>query len=118
MALAAKGANVGSVFIDVKANADNFRMGMERAKIEAQRAGTAMTGAMKKTEVAANSLHGSFANLHTMLAAIGGVAVAHEIINIADKFSVTPWLTILLLFVLARVFDQGARMRDDIAGTV
>ena len=34
------------------------------------------------------------------------------------RYSFTPWITVLLLFVLARVFDHGARMREDIAGTV
>ncbi|HEX8655143.1 MAG TPA: DUF2975 domain-containing protein [Allosphingosinicella sp.] len=34
------------------------------------------------------------------------------------SFSVTGWLAILLLFVLARVFAEGARMRDDLEGTV
>ena len=29
-----------------------------------------------------------------------------------------PWIAVLLLFVLARVFAQGARMREDIEGTV
>jgi hypothetical protein len=33
-------------------------------------------------------------------------------------FSVAPWLAVLLLFVLARVFDQGARMRAELEGTV
>ena len=33
-------------------------------------------------------------------------------------FNMTGWLAVLLLFVLARVFEQGARMRDDIEGTV
>jgi len=33
-------------------------------------------------------------------------------------FSLAPWLTVLLLFVLARVFDEGARMRADLEGTV
>ena len=33
-------------------------------------------------------------------------------------FSVVPWLAILLLFVLAGVFMRGARMRDDLEGTV
>ena len=33
-------------------------------------------------------------------------------------FSLAPWLTVLLLFVLARVFDQGTRMRADLEGTV
>lgn len=39
-------------------------------------------------------------------------------LDIDWSFSVTRWLAVLLLFVLARVFDQGARMREDLAGTV
>ena len=34
------------------------------------------------------------------------------------SFSLTPWLAVVLLFVLARVFDEGTRMRDDLEGTV
>ena len=34
------------------------------------------------------------------------------------SFSLTGWLAVLLLFVLARVFDHGTRMRDEIEGTV
>jgi hypothetical protein len=33
-------------------------------------------------------------------------------------FSLTPWLAILLLFVLARVFETGTEMREDLEGTV
>jgi len=33
-------------------------------------------------------------------------------------FSFAPWLAVLLLFVLARVFEHGARMRADLEGTV
>jgi hypothetical protein len=33
-------------------------------------------------------------------------------------FSFTPWLAVLLLFVLARVFEEGTRMRADLEGTV
>jgi hypothetical protein len=47
-----------------------------------------------------------------------GAWVGTQKIDIGDGFSVTRWLTILLLFVLARVFDQGARMRDELSGTV
>jgi hypothetical protein len=47
-----------------------------------------------------------------------GVWVGTQKVDIGGKFSLTPWLTILLLFVLARVFDQGTRMRDELAGTV
>lgn len=33
-------------------------------------------------------------------------------------FSVSGWLAVILLFVLARVFEEGARMRRDLEGTV
>jgi hypothetical protein len=33
-------------------------------------------------------------------------------------FSLTGWLAVLLLFVLARVFEHGARMRDELAATI
>jgi hypothetical protein len=39
-------------------------------------------------------------------------------IDIDWSFSFTPWIAVLLLFVLARVFDHGARMRADLEGTV
>lgn len=39
-------------------------------------------------------------------------------LDIGWRFSVTGWLAVLLLFVLARVFDQGARMREELEGTV
>lgn len=32
--------------------------------------------------------------------------------------SLTGWLSVLVAFVLARVFTEGAAMRDDLAGTV
>ena len=46
------------------------------------------------------------------------VSTAARPIHIDWNLSVTPWLAVLLLFVLARVFDHGARMREDLAGTV
>ncbi len=39
-------------------------------------------------------------------------------LDINWSFSVTGWLAVLLLFVLARVFDHGARMREELEGTV
>jgi hypothetical protein len=33
-------------------------------------------------------------------------------------FSPSGWLAVILVFVLARVFAEGARMRDDLEGTV
>jgi hypothetical protein len=46
------------------------------------------------------------------------VSTAARPIHIDLNLSVTPWLAVLLLFVLARVFDHGARMREDLEGTV
>lgn len=39
-------------------------------------------------------------------------------LDLGDAFALTPWLAVLLLFVLAGVFAQGARMRADLEGTV
>jgi hypothetical protein len=39
-------------------------------------------------------------------------------LDIDWKFNGTRWLVVLFLFVLARVFEQGARMRDDLEGTI
>jgi len=33
-------------------------------------------------------------------------------------FSLSGWLAVILTFVLARVFSEGARMREDLEGTV
>ncbi len=39
-------------------------------------------------------------------------------LDINWSFSLTRWIAVLLLFVLARVFEQGARMREELAGTI
>ena len=54
----------------------------------------------------------------TVGAIVEGVSTAAAPLNISSGFSLTRWLTVLLLFVLARVFEQGARMREDLEGTV
>jgi hypothetical protein len=46
------------------------------------------------------------------------VSTATRPIHIDLNLSVTPWLAVLLLFVLGRVFDHGARMREELEGTV
>lgn len=38
--------------------------------------------------------------------------------NIDWSFSISGWLAVLLLFVLARVFDEGARIRNDLEAMV
>ena len=39
-------------------------------------------------------------------------------VKIGAGFSLTGWLAVLLTFVLARVFAEGAVMREDLEGTV
>jgi hypothetical protein len=39
-------------------------------------------------------------------------------LDIDAGFSINGWLAVLLTFLLARVFAEGARMRDDLEGTV
>ena len=60
--------------------------------------------------------------LELMHFAVGAVAAsvssAGVPLNISWGFSLTRWLAVLLLFVLARVFEQGARMREELEGTV
>ena len=51
-----------------------------------------------------------------VVAASSGSSV--QPLDVNWSFSVTPWVAVLLLFVLARVFDHGARMRADLEGTV
>lgn len=60
--------------------------------------------------------------LEVLHLAVGAIAASSsssvQPLDINWTFSIAPWLTVLLLFVLARVFDQGARMRADLEGTV
>lgn len=53
---------------------------------------------------------------------IGGIAKAVALpgrpIDIDAGFSANGWLAVFLTFLLARVFAEGARMRDDLEGTV
>ena len=70
--------------------------------------------------------------LKTIAWTVAGLEVLHFIIGMTArsistethpldidwKFNITRWLVVLFLFVLARVFEQGARMRDDLQGTI
>jgi hypothetical protein len=46
------------------------------------------------------------------------VAIPGRPLDLDAGFSVNGWLAVLLTFVLARVFAEGTRMRDDLEGTV
>jgi hypothetical protein len=57
--------------------------------------------------------------LHLAVGAIAAAASSEsQPLDIHWNFSISGWLAVLLLFVLARVFDHGTRMRDDLEGTV
>ena len=75
---------------------------------------------------------GNAARLQTIAWALLGLELLHlaagaivaaasspaEPLDIDWSFSVAGWLAVLLLFVLARVFESGARMREELEGTV
>ena len=56
--------------------------------------------------------------LKGVIAAAAAAALSGTGVDMDSNFSITPWLAILLLFVLAQVFEDGTRMRDDLSGTV
>ena len=57
--------------------------------------------------------------LHLLVGALVRLAsTPAQPLDIDWSFSFTPWVAVLLLFVLAHVFEHGARMREDIEGTV
>jgi hypothetical protein len=47
-----------------------------------------------------------------------GISTSAHPVHLDAGGSLSGWLGVLLVFVLARVFAEGARMRDDLAGTV
>jgi hypothetical protein len=54
-----------------------------------------------------------------IIGAIGeSVSKVAQPLDIDAGFSIAGWLAVLLTFLLARVFAEGARMRDDLEGTV
>jgi hypothetical protein len=57
--------------------------------------------------------------LSLVIGAIGNAisSPAHPV-DLDAGFSITGWLAVLLTFLLARVFAEGARMREDLEGTV
>ena len=59
----------------------------------------------------------SVATLEVIHIAIGAIASSTKL-DLDLSYSFTPWIAVLLLFVLARVFHHGARMRADLEGTV
>ena len=57
--------------------------------------------------------------LHVAVVAIASAVSTPEVpLRIASNFHLADWLSILLLFVLAQVFLEGTRMREDLEGTI
>jgi hypothetical protein len=57
--------------------------------------------------------------MHFAVGAVGSrVSSAAAPLHLSWGFSLTRFFAVLLLFVLARVFEEGARMREELEGTV
>ena len=57
--------------------------------------------------------------LSIVIGAIGkAVSTPAHPVHLDAGFSINGWLAVLLTFLLARVFAEGAQMRDDLEGTV
>jgi hypothetical protein len=57
--------------------------------------------------------------LSVVIGAIGkSVSTPAHPVNLDAGFSINGWLAVLLTFLLARVFAEGALMREDLEGTV
>ena len=53
------------------------------------------------------------------IAAIGRwISTPEHPVHLDAGFSINGWLAVILMFVLARVFAEGALMREDLEGTV
>jgi hypothetical protein len=57
--------------------------------------------------------------LHICVVSIASAVSTKEVpLRITGNIHITAWLAILMLFVLAQVFLEGTRMREDLEGTV
>lgn len=94
-------------------------LGRLRAIVDTVRAGDPfiLENAARLQQIAWAVLAGEV--LHLVIVTVAaGIATESTPIDIRWNMSVTRWLVALMLFVLARVFETGARMREDLEGTV
>jgi hypothetical protein len=89
------------------------------ALVETVRAGDAFVGA---NAVRLQATAWALLALQLLSLVVGAIAKAISTpahpFHFDAGFSISGWLAVLLTFVLARVFAEGARMRDDLEGTV
>jgi hypothetical protein len=95
-----------------------------RAMVDTVRAGDPFVAdnARRLRAIAWLVMAGEFVRLGIGVVGRTAAPIARELGIHVDKnlvqFSLTPWLCVLLLFVLAGVFAHGTRLRDDLEGTV
>lgn len=65
-----------------------------------------------------NAIAWSVLAIELLRLSVRAISGAASIPGQMDGLSLTPWLAVLLLFVLSGVFTHGARMRTDLEGTV
>lgn len=53
-----------------------------------------------------------------IFAIAGAISTPARPVDLDAGFSLTGWLAVLLTFVLARVFAEGAQMREELEGTI
>jgi hypothetical protein len=89
------------------------------AIVEAVRAGQAFVAA---NAVRLQTIAWALLTLQVLSLIIGAIVRAISSparpLDIDAGFSINGWLAVLLAFVLARVFTEGALMREDLEGTV
>ena len=90
-----------------------------KAIVETVRAGDPFVG---ENAARLQTIAWSVLGLEALHLAVGAVAASasseEHPLDLDWNFSVTRWLAVLLCFVLARVFEQGTRMREELEGTV
>ena len=85
------------------------------AMVETVRAGDAFTAANARRLQAIAWVLLTLQLLSIAIAAIGKmVSTVANPVNLDAGFSINGWLAVLLTFILARVFEEGARIRDDL----
>ncbi len=65
-----------------------------------------------------NAIAWSVLTIELLRLAVLAISKAASLPGQMDGVSPTPWLAVVLLFVLSGVFAQGARMRTDLEGTI
>lgn len=89
------------------------------AMVETVRAGDPFVGA---NAVHLQQIAWALMALQLLSLIVGGIvkriSTPEHPIHISAGFSINGWLAVLLTFLLARVFAEGAFMREDLAGTV